>query len=285
MIQYATQSIDPLEIRVYAGADASFTIYEDEGDTYNYEMGQHAQIPLTWNNASQDADHRRAHRQLHRHAGDANVQRRVRRRESRQRPRRHRHARPGGPVRRHAGGRDRAVAAWIDEQDYGNCTPASTPSAAANRGAVQTGTWSRLPVQRVRLTRPSAWALEEGAAPEGLGDSGSNADLDEEYGRRSGSVDLPGHPDRPRVRHQTSVPSRDDRARGGAAEQMLLREAGAVSASGRRGQAHDGGELDREALPRERAEQTREHDRRRRHPEPDGRSCPEGEHRPRPAGW
>ena len=90
MIQYATQSIDPLEIRVYAGADASFTIYEDEGDTYNYEMGQYAQIPLTWNNASQDADDRRAHRQLHRHAGDANVQRRVRRRESRQRPRRHR---------------------------------------------------------------------------------------------------------------------------------------------------------------------------------------------------
>ena len=52
MIQYATQSIDPLEIRVYAGADASFTIYEDEGDTYNYETGQYAQIPLTWNNAT-----------------------------------------------------------------------------------------------------------------------------------------------------------------------------------------------------------------------------------------
>jgi alpha-D-xyloside xylohydrolase len=52
MIQFATQSIDPLEIRVYRGADASFTIYEDEGDTYNYEMGQYAQIPLTWNDAA-----------------------------------------------------------------------------------------------------------------------------------------------------------------------------------------------------------------------------------------
>ena len=52
MIQYATQSADPLEIRVYPGADASFTIYEDEGDTYNYETGQYAQIPLTWNNAA-----------------------------------------------------------------------------------------------------------------------------------------------------------------------------------------------------------------------------------------
>ncbi len=52
MIQYATQSADPLEIRVYAGADASFTIYEDESDTYNYETGQYAQIPLAWNNAA-----------------------------------------------------------------------------------------------------------------------------------------------------------------------------------------------------------------------------------------
>jgi len=52
MIQYAMQSADPLEIRVYPGADASFTIYEDEGDTYSYEMGTYAQIPLTWNDAA-----------------------------------------------------------------------------------------------------------------------------------------------------------------------------------------------------------------------------------------
>jgi len=52
MIQYAAQSADPLEIRIYAGTDASFTIYEDEGDTYDYEAGQYAQIPLTWNNAA-----------------------------------------------------------------------------------------------------------------------------------------------------------------------------------------------------------------------------------------
>jgi alpha-D-xyloside xylohydrolase len=51
-IQYATQSIDPLEIRVYKGQDASFTIYEDEGDSYSYEMGAHAQIRLTWNEAA-----------------------------------------------------------------------------------------------------------------------------------------------------------------------------------------------------------------------------------------
>jgi alpha-D-xyloside xylohydrolase len=52
-IQYATQSADPLEIRVYKGKDASFTIYEDEGDTYNYENGQYSSIPLTWTDSTQ----------------------------------------------------------------------------------------------------------------------------------------------------------------------------------------------------------------------------------------
>ena len=53
MIQYATQSIDPLEIRVYEGQDATFTLYEDEGDTYNYESGKYSQIPLTWSESAQ----------------------------------------------------------------------------------------------------------------------------------------------------------------------------------------------------------------------------------------
>ncbi len=53
MIQYATQSADPIEIRVYKGQDGSFTLYEDEGDTYDYESGQYSEIPITWNEASQ----------------------------------------------------------------------------------------------------------------------------------------------------------------------------------------------------------------------------------------
>ena len=36
-IQYATQSVDPIELRVYRGANGSFTLYEDENDNYNYE--------------------------------------------------------------------------------------------------------------------------------------------------------------------------------------------------------------------------------------------------------
>ena len=40
---------DNLEIRVYPGADGSFTLYEDEGDNYNYEKGAYATITFHWN--------------------------------------------------------------------------------------------------------------------------------------------------------------------------------------------------------------------------------------------
>jgi alpha-D-xyloside xylohydrolase len=40
---------DNLELRVYPGADATFTLYEDEGDNYNYEQGKHATITMQWN--------------------------------------------------------------------------------------------------------------------------------------------------------------------------------------------------------------------------------------------
>jgi alpha-D-xyloside xylohydrolase len=52
-IQYATQSADPLEIRVYGGQNGAFTLYEDAGDTYDYESGSSAQIPFTWDDAAQ----------------------------------------------------------------------------------------------------------------------------------------------------------------------------------------------------------------------------------------
>ena len=40
---------DHLELRVYPGADASFTLYEDEGDNYNYEQGAYTTIAFSWN--------------------------------------------------------------------------------------------------------------------------------------------------------------------------------------------------------------------------------------------
>ncbi|MCX2473493.1 glycoside hydrolase family 31 protein [Pedobacter sp. MC2016-05] len=38
----------PIEIRIYSGKDASFTIYQDEGDNYNYEKGKSSTITLRW---------------------------------------------------------------------------------------------------------------------------------------------------------------------------------------------------------------------------------------------
>ena len=52
-LQYAAEKpTDPIELRLYTGADGSFTIYEDEGDTYNYEKGTFATIPIRWENKS-----------------------------------------------------------------------------------------------------------------------------------------------------------------------------------------------------------------------------------------
>jgi alpha-D-xyloside xylohydrolase len=51
-IQYTGQKqADTIELRVYPGADGSFTLYEDEGDNYNYEKGTYATIPITYSNA------------------------------------------------------------------------------------------------------------------------------------------------------------------------------------------------------------------------------------------
>ena len=44
---------DPIEVRVYRGADGEFTLYEDENDNYNYEKGVHATISFRWDQAQQ----------------------------------------------------------------------------------------------------------------------------------------------------------------------------------------------------------------------------------------
>ena len=52
-VQWAAQKPwDDLEIIVYPGADADFTLYEDEGDSYRYEQGQYTEIPMHWNDRS-----------------------------------------------------------------------------------------------------------------------------------------------------------------------------------------------------------------------------------------
>ena len=42
----------PIELRIYPGANGSFTLYEDENDNYNYEKGSFSTIELSWNDAA-----------------------------------------------------------------------------------------------------------------------------------------------------------------------------------------------------------------------------------------
>jgi alpha-D-xyloside xylohydrolase len=47
--EYAGEKVNgPIELRVYPGADGAFDLYQDEGDSYDYEKGQHAVIPIAW---------------------------------------------------------------------------------------------------------------------------------------------------------------------------------------------------------------------------------------------
>jgi alpha-D-xyloside xylohydrolase len=48
--QYVSEKrSDPVELRIYPGADARFILYEDEGTNYNYEHGAFSLVQLQWN--------------------------------------------------------------------------------------------------------------------------------------------------------------------------------------------------------------------------------------------
>lgn len=52
-IEYSAQEQDgALAIYVFGGADASFTLYEDDGLTYRYEKGEYSMIPMHWDEDS-----------------------------------------------------------------------------------------------------------------------------------------------------------------------------------------------------------------------------------------
>lgn len=53
LVQYADEKYDPIEIRIYPGANSEFVFYDDEKDNYNYEKGLYATIRFTWNDATQ----------------------------------------------------------------------------------------------------------------------------------------------------------------------------------------------------------------------------------------
>lgn len=52
-VQYTTEKpYDNLEIRIYKGANGTFSLYEDENDGYNYEKGIYSTIDFAWNNST-----------------------------------------------------------------------------------------------------------------------------------------------------------------------------------------------------------------------------------------
>jgi alpha-D-xyloside xylohydrolase len=52
-IQHTGEKTDPITLRVYEGADSAFTLYEDDGVSYEYERGARAEIPIRWDQAGQ----------------------------------------------------------------------------------------------------------------------------------------------------------------------------------------------------------------------------------------
>jgi alpha-D-xyloside xylohydrolase len=44
---------EPVELRLYPGADGDFTLYEDEGDNYNYEHGTYSLIAMHWDDKAE----------------------------------------------------------------------------------------------------------------------------------------------------------------------------------------------------------------------------------------
>lgn len=53
VVQYATElPAAPIEVRVYPGRNAAFKLYEDEGDTYDYEKGAYSIITFIWDQST-----------------------------------------------------------------------------------------------------------------------------------------------------------------------------------------------------------------------------------------
>ena len=52
-MEWSTEkAADPIEVRIYTGANGDFTLYEDENDGYAYEKGARATIALHWDDAA-----------------------------------------------------------------------------------------------------------------------------------------------------------------------------------------------------------------------------------------
>ena len=54
-VQYSSEKAwNELELRIYPGANGSFTFYEDKTDNYDYEKGLFSTIEFKWNDAKKE---------------------------------------------------------------------------------------------------------------------------------------------------------------------------------------------------------------------------------------
>jgi alpha-D-xyloside xylohydrolase len=52
-VQYVGEKpADPITLHVFEGADGAFTLYEDQGTTFDYEHGAFTEIPIVWSEAA-----------------------------------------------------------------------------------------------------------------------------------------------------------------------------------------------------------------------------------------
>jgi alpha-D-xyloside xylohydrolase len=52
-VESAAAKADPIELRIYGGANGDFSLYEDEGDNYDYERGAYSVIPIHWDDKAE----------------------------------------------------------------------------------------------------------------------------------------------------------------------------------------------------------------------------------------
>jgi alpha-glucosidase (family GH31 glycosyl hydrolase) len=60
--QYTAEKVDaPLLLTVYAGADGEATLYEDDGETFNFRKGEFMRLQMRWTDASRRLELRLVH--------------------------------------------------------------------------------------------------------------------------------------------------------------------------------------------------------------------------------
>ncbi len=152
-LQFAAEKpADPITLMIYEGADGHFTIYEDDGTSYQYERGQSARIPIAWNQAARTLTHRRARGVVPRHAGAPPL------RDRRRAPR------PAGPLLFRAHRRSHRRVRWRGAVDRA-AAPPLTPSQPDPRRFPCVAVGSRLSARRSAPHVAAACHFEPSARP------------------------------------------------------------------------------------------------------------------------